>query len=253
MKLAAALRLAERGHSVFPCRNTPDCKETDKTPLTRHGFKNASADAAVIKDWWRRYPDALIGVPTGGKFVVIDADLQHPEAQQWYARANLPLTRTHVTRSGGRHLLFRADDRVACTVSRIWAKIDTRGRGGYVIWWPAEGLDVMHGNELAEIPEWIIRKLNPPATPCVRRASTIAVATNPDKLNGIVRTIANARSGERNSVTFWGACRLAEVVANGGLGRDDAISLAVEAASRNGLSRHEAQRTALSAFRSFER
>ena len=96
MKMTTALRLASRGHSVFPC-----IPET-KAPLIAGGFKNATTDAKIIKNWWHQRQDALIGVPTGHKFVVIDADLQHSEAVQWYGRANLPLTRTHATRSGGR-------------------------------------------------------------------------------------------------------------------------------------------------------
>ena len=82
--LEKALDLARRGVPVFPC------KVADKTPYTTHGFKDASTDPARIRRWWSRWPDALIGVPTGIKFVVVDVDLQHREAQQWYARANLP-------------------------------------------------------------------------------------------------------------------------------------------------------------------
>jgi putative DNA primase/helicase len=104
----AALALAQRV-PVFPCGQ-------DKRPLVARGFHAATTDAAVIRDWWRRWPDALIGVPTGLKFVVVDVDLQHPEALAWYEnnRARLPLTRTHVTKSGGRHLLFAPEPRVRC-------------------------------------------------------------------------------------------------------------------------------------------
>ena len=138
------LNLAAAGIHVFPCKNQPR-GEDDKRPLTNHGFHDATTDAAQIRTWWRRWPDALIGVPTGARFVVLDLDLQYPQAQHWYSHANLPLTRTHVTRSGGRHLLFAPDERVTCSAGKIGPHVDTRGHGGYIIWWPAEGLEVLHG------------------------------------------------------------------------------------------------------------
>jgi hypothetical protein len=145
----AALELARRV-PVFPCDN-------DKRPFTAHGFKDASADPDVIRKWWERYPDALIGVPTGIKFVVVDVDLQHAEAQDWYSRANLPATRIHLTRSGGRHILFHPHDKVGCSAGKIWPHVDTRGSGGYIIWWPAEGLDVLHPMVLQPVPELLGR------------------------------------------------------------------------------------------------
>jgi hypothetical protein len=53
-----ALRLIARKIPDFPC-------DTDKRPFSRQGFKNASADPNTVREWWRRNPDALIGVPTG--------------------------------------------------------------------------------------------------------------------------------------------------------------------------------------------
>jgi len=77
-KLETALKLAEVGNPVFfPCK-------PDKRPYTANGFKNASTLPDVITNWWQTWPDALIGVPTGEKFIVVDCDLQHPVAQSWY-------------------------------------------------------------------------------------------------------------------------------------------------------------------------
>jgi Bifunctional DNA primase/polymerase, N-terminal len=242
-KLEAALKLADRGIRVFPCN-------IKKAPLIEGGFKKASTDWAQIREWCREFPEALIGVPTGEKFVVVDADLQHAEAQQWYARANLPLTRNHTTRSGGRHLLFRPDDRVGCTAGRIWKHIDTRGKGGYIIWWPTEGLDVLHGGVLAEFPEWIVKRLDQPAPdplPVLQHPATVRSASR--KLEGIVGAIAAARHGERNSLLHWGACRLRELVDQSILSRSDAFALAVEAGRQAGLPHAEACSTVKSAFR----
>jgi hypothetical protein len=235
-----ALKLVDRNIAVFPCGN-------DKKPLTRNGFKDAAADTAQVKEWWRRSPNALIGVPTGERFVVVDCDLQHAEAQRWYELATVPLTRKHVTKSGGRHLLFRPDDRVACSAGKIWPHIDTRGNGGYIIWWPAEGLDVLHGGILAEVPPWIIKRLNPPEPEHVPRPITVKTALR--KLEGIVGTIATAKQGERNSVLFWGANRLKEAAEQSIISVSDAIALAVEAGRHAGLSHIEASRTVRSAFR----
>jgi Bifunctional DNA primase/polymerase, N-terminal len=242
-----ALKLARRGIPVFPCINKPG-EEADKRPLTRSGFKDASTDPDVIHDWWTHHPDALVGVPTGGRFVVVDIDCsKHVEAAQWYGNANLPITRTHVTRSNGRHLLFKPDARVKCSTSKICRGVDTRGLGGYIIWWPAIGLEVLHCAAFAELPEFIIRALNPLPPP--RSSAPVRAHTSPDSsIAGLIRTIANASEGERNHITFWASCRFAELVQQGDIGEGDAIDIIIEAAARAGLSGHEARRTAQSAF-----
>jgi hypothetical protein len=127
----------------------------------------ATTDPEVIERWWSQWPEALIGMPAGERFVVVDLDLQHAEARAWYHsnRERLPLTRNHMTRSGGRHLLFRPHDLIKCTAGRLHPHVDTRGHGGFIIWWPATGLKVLHGNVLAPVPDWISRAAAPPVVP----------------------------------------------------------------------------------------
>jgi Bifunctional DNA primase/polymerase, N-terminal/Primase C terminal 2 (PriCT-2) len=153
----SALRLAHKGIAVFPC------DPASKAPLIPTGFKAATTDPDAIHLWWTEHADALIGVPTGEKLVVIDADLQHVAAQRWLDqnRHHLPITRTHRTRSGGIHLLFAPHEAVKCSAGKLGPHVDTRGLGGYVIWWPATGLEVLHSGMLAEVPGWILETLNP--------------------------------------------------------------------------------------------
>jgi hypothetical protein len=61
-----------------------------KIPFTPHGYKDATRDGRTIFDWWTRHPDAVIGVPSGSRFVVVDCDLQHAEAQAWYHDVSRP-------------------------------------------------------------------------------------------------------------------------------------------------------------------
>src|SRR6516225_4992675 len=108
--LTKALALAARGLPVFPCA-------PDKSPLTAHGFKDASTDADRIRAAWPKHDATLIGVPTGIRFVAVDLDLQYDSARDWYEaiKIRLPITREHYTRSGGRHLLFQPHDYVGCS------------------------------------------------------------------------------------------------------------------------------------------
>jgi Bifunctional DNA primase/polymerase, N-terminal len=253
-----ALRLARKGIRVFPCKNLPG-DDQHKAPWTLNGFKDASAGEELIRDWWSRWPDALIGVPTGARFVVVDVDLQHPQATWWYSRAALPPTRTHTTWSGGRHLFFKPHDEIKCSTGKIWKHVDTRGSGGYVIWWPANGFDVIHPNTIADVPEWILTALRRHTEPtkdqqiahgCAIPKSVKAPSDINPKLAGIIARAASAQQGERNAIAFWCGCRLAELVQQGAIGRDEAMRLLIEASSRTGLSRAEILKTAHSAFRS---
>jgi hypothetical protein len=72
-----ALEYAGYGIPIFPCKQ-------NKAPLTKNGFKEATADKEQIREWWHRWPEAMIGIPTGtaSGIVVIDIDLKADEGKQ---------------------------------------------------------------------------------------------------------------------------------------------------------------------------
>src|SRR3989338_1554075 len=123
--LDAAIRYAELGYPVFPCA------PGRKVPITLHGFKNATTDAAQIEAWWTEHPDANIGIPTAG-LLVVDVDGQgnswpgDPDMAQDLARAPMAFTP-----SGGRHYIFKQSIGKAWknTVGVIAPEVDTRADG----------------------------------------------------------------------------------------------------------------------------
>jgi hypothetical protein len=238
--LQAALELAATGLPVFPCL-------ADKSPATPHGFKDAVADPDGIRALWGQHPGELVGVPTGmvSGFDVLDLDIKHVEATTWWNehRHRFPRTRIHQTRSSGMHLIFKRDDAMRCSAGKIVLGVDTRANGGYVIWWPAAGLPVISDAPPAPWPGWILAEFRPRPQP--QMASIVRV---PDErlLVRLVQMVAGATEGERNSLTFWCACRAGEMVADGLFSAETAIAVITEAATRCGLPRAEAERTARS-------
>jgi Bifunctional DNA primase/polymerase, N-terminal len=245
--ISVALSLAARGVACFPCRE-------DKRPACPNSFKDATADANALASLWQRFPGTHIGVPTGERFVVVDLDFKHPEAAQWYQETKLPVTRTHVTRSDGRHLLFAPHPAVKNSTSKICKGVDTRGAGGYIIWWPAIGLQVMHGGVLADVPDIILQAFKPQSQPNIvtppHRYVTRGQATA--RLRGIIDTAAKADEEERNHVLFWCANRVRDMARGGELNEGDfrrAIAELAQAAISIGLPQREAERTIASAMR----
>ncbi|MCW2218315.1 hypothetical protein M2232_001847 [Bradyrhizobium japonicum] len=243
-----ALALAELGLPVFPCA-------ASKRPTCPHGFQDASRDVGAVRALWRAHPGPLVGVPTGkatGIFVVDVDTAKHDTAADWLKRhtQDLPETRSHRTQSGGLHLLFKHRSGMRNTQAKLALGVDTRGDGGYVLWWPAVIDHGHHNAPLAELPAWLAEALMPPppeTRPTVQRPRTPEAAKA--KIEGIVGTVAAAREGQRNSLAYWGACRLAELVKQTVITQGDAVALAVEAARQAGLPTKEAHRTVASAFR----
>jgi hypothetical protein len=138
--VAAARRYAEHGFPVFPC--IPDGVHR-KCPLTKAGFHDATTDPSQIEEWWRRWPRALVGTPTGHRSVVLDIDVKRPEANGFdtlaeLGFATLPDAPMAHTASGGLHIHFETPEpAIRNTAGKrgcgIGPGLDWRGVGGYVI------------------------------------------------------------------------------------------------------------------------
>lgn len=122
--LASALWYAEQGVDVFPCR------PGEKVPATKHGLKDATADAETIREWWARIPRANIGLATGGMFDVLDIDdwLHVNTAVEAIIEEGFGFV---ATPRGGSHIYLRASGDGNAT--NLVPGVDFRGVGGYVL------------------------------------------------------------------------------------------------------------------------
>jgi hypothetical protein len=135
-RLETALEYASQGWPVFPCRGWPL-----KTPLIGGGFHGATLVPAIIRGWWRRWPGAIVGTPTGISFVVLDVDPRHGgvETLAGLGVTELPATPTATTPGGGVHLHFAVPAApIRNTTGSVGKRgigpgLDWRGLGGYVI------------------------------------------------------------------------------------------------------------------------
>lgn len=152
------LEIAQR-LPVFPCN-------ADKKPRVPGGFHSATQDEAQIRAWWREWPDALVGVPTGQttNLVVIDYDPDKATSatHTWMGeRSELLLsTRSHKTPRGGFHYIYRSQERYQTGTDLVLdgsprRGIDLRANGGYVIWWAAH-LAQMSDLPVAALPAGLI-------------------------------------------------------------------------------------------------
>jgi hypothetical protein len=216
------------------------------------GHKHATADPAALRALWRRYPGPLVGVRTGeaSGFSVVDIDTaKHPEATAWLAthRVQLPATRIHRTRSGGLHFVFQHGAGVRNSQSRLAKGVDTRGEGGFVVWWPAAGHPVLCDAPPAPWPDWLLQALL--WQPAAARDAGGSVGCDAQILQRLARRVIHTPEGQRNGTLFWAACRLAEEIRSGKIDERLGVAVLIGAAQRAGLPESEARRTIASGLR----
>jgi hypothetical protein len=236
--LDAALEYASRGLPVFPC----DPKT--KKPLIANGFKAASTDEAEIRKQWSRWPDAMIGVPTGiiSGMWVADVDKDTGKnidgmvtlCQLIAQYGALPKTLMTITPRGGRHLIFSWANGIDIrnSAGKIGPGIDVRGTGGYVCLPPSKRADGAQyqwdpdsGATSLPAPDWLIKLAGK------RHKNSWAQAA----LDQECQAVANAKSGTRNGALNTAAFNLFQLVAGGQLEEQEVRARLFAAAEACGL------------------
>ena len=130
--LAWALRYAAAGMLIFPVN-------AQRTPLTLHGFKDASSDPEVIKAWRGKWAHCDFGWAMPASIVVVDVDRKNGKDgfKDFKDRAgcdphDVP-TPQATTPSGGLHVIYEAAKAYRNLVGIEGAGLDTRSLGGYVV------------------------------------------------------------------------------------------------------------------------
>jgi hypothetical protein len=131
---SSALAYGARGWSVIPMR------PCGKRPLLAwREYQQRIAGADEIARWFRRWPDANVGVVTRriSGIVVVDVDIRHggPHSVVDAEARNGPLQDTveAATGGGGRHLYYPHPGPVMANRVAMRSGVDLRGDGGGVI------------------------------------------------------------------------------------------------------------------------
>jgi len=207
-------------------------KTCAKTPLTRHGFKDASTDERRVREWWEKWPDANVGVVTGepSGLIVLDLDRKGAHDGVEIARSRFdfePEGYPHVrTGGGGIHVLFKwpgspVGNRTG--TGSLAPCVEVKGDGGYIVAPPSihesgrryEWVQPPDG-DLPELPSWVLEGQSRRAQPRQTQPEGLASL---DPLEA-ART-KGVPEGQRNDT----AARLAGRYFHKGLGADDVLCI----------------------------
>jgi len=254
-----ALSYSARGWRVFPVGR-------DKQPLTAHGFKDATTDERVIRDWWKEgrqlnVPNIGFDIPEG--MLVLDFDPRNYTADTAAANLQIPPTKMALSPGGGYHKYFTVPEGLEFK-GTLAPGIDVKAGGkGYVLLPPSK---TEHGGAYIWADDGPARLLPADALNVIIRKPRAMTPTDfsgekayfpwetasrygAGALASATAHILEADNGERNKRLFGETKDIVRLV-NGG--EIDVARLAElrDAALQAGLEYHETQATMESAYNS---
>lgn len=151
-QLEAAVHYAGHGFEVFPAN------PRTKAPMIDGGMNAATSDIDPIREWWSRFPDALVACRIPANQVVLDIDPRHGGDTTWTelqkAYATILSARVHVSgrQDGGSHQWFeRPVGVLSARKLDEWARRNNVGQpvrdkdGNETGKWTS-GIDILHHN-----------------------------------------------------------------------------------------------------------
>jgi hypothetical protein len=249
--LDIALMLAARGLAVFPCgaSKRPAIPEADGG----RGCLDATTDPDQVRALFARAPHAkLVGVACGpaSGVDILDIDPRHGgDAWEQQNSDRLPNTLVHATPGGGRHHVFRHHPGVRNRQGAPASGVDVRGEGGYAVWPPSAGYEVVHDVGPTAWPQWllgqVIIRTEPPPRP-ISRASTTAISNT--RLDGLLRSLlarlSQAPEGQKHEVLLRIARTIGGYADLLGMSDDQLVALMLGALPDTVLDWRNAEKTA---------
>lgn len=260
--MGVALSAARQGLYVFPLwpRSKTPClhgkRRCEGTGICAEGHlgweQRATTDPDLIRYWWGASPTCNVGIACGpSNLYVLDLDPAHGEdpPPEWAGarhgrdvlarlaeQAGQPYpddTYTVRSPSPGEHLYFRVepDSVLRNTAGRAGWRIDSRGRGGFIVAPGSMRRDgvytVVRRAPIAPLPHWVVPLFTPPPRPEAELIVFGDVRPLPDArrqryLDKVAETVVHAAPRTAHDTLVRAAYSLGRLVGGGEFSDDEA-------------------------------
>ncbi len=207
---------------ICSCAKGEKFTSAGKHPRTSQGVKDATFDKAAIKNWWKRFPNANIGVACGFESGIICLDIDPRNGgndalkRLIESHGELPSTFKVKTGSGGKHFIFEYPQGHSFKNSsgKLGAGLDIKTDNGFIVAAPSlhksgEFYRMLSDAKPAAMPDWLLQLIlneEEKADACdsgaIRLTESFKAAVFQKECGGIIP------EGTRNEKLFKIACAM---------------------------------------------